>query len=133
MIGFSLFAFLAIPIQMLMIKNSRGQRGLMFIVYVMLKFFASGSYAIIYIYANELFPTSIRNTGIGICSMIARLGAIAGTLFNDRLVNSLVVIWIENNRFVFFSDSNLVTIAYFSIWCYFYTCSCICIDLSGDI
>ena len=58
----------------------------MFIVHVVLKFFASGSYAIIYIYANELFPTHGRNTGIGICSMVARLGAIAGTLFNDLLV-----------------------------------------------
>lgn len=37
-----------------------------------LKFFAAGSYAIIYIYANELFPTGIRNTGMGICSMVAR-------------------------------------------------------------
>jgi hypothetical protein len=39
---------------------------------VSLKFFAAGSYAIIYIYANELFPTGIRNTGMGICSMVAR-------------------------------------------------------------
>ncbi len=61
----------------------------MFIVNVILKFFASGSYAIIYIYANELFPTQIRNTGIGICSMIARLGAIVGTLSNDFLVNHM--------------------------------------------
>jgi len=39
---------------------------------VSLKFFAAGSYTIIYIYANELFPTGIRNTGMGICSMVAR-------------------------------------------------------------
>jgi hypothetical protein len=43
-----------------------------FVMNVLLKFFASGSYNIIYIYANELFPTRIRNTGMGICSMIAR-------------------------------------------------------------
>ncbi len=71
---------------------------------VLLKFFASGSYNIIYIYANELFPTRIRNTGMGICSMIARneflsfnsyvlllflligIGAIVGTTSNDMLV-----------------------------------------------
>ena len=58
----------------------------MFMVNLALKFFASGSYTVIYIYANELFPTQVRNTGIGICSMVARLGAIAGTLSNDLLV-----------------------------------------------
>jgi MFS family permease len=59
-------------------------------VNVILKFFASGSYAIIYIYANELFPTQVRNTGIGICSMVARIGAIIGTLSNDFLVKDLI-------------------------------------------
>ena len=62
------------------------QRVVMFIIHVALKFFASGSYAIIYIYANELFPTQARNTGMGICSMVARVGAIIGTLSNDLLV-----------------------------------------------
>jgi MFS family permease len=69
-----------------MIKNSQGQYTLMFIINVALKFLASGSYAIIYIYANELFPTQCRNTGMGICSMVARFGAIIGTLSNDLLV-----------------------------------------------
>lgn len=54
-----------------------------------LKFFASASYAIIYIYANELFPTNVRNTGMGICSMVARIGAIIGTFCNDYLVSVL--------------------------------------------
>lgn len=62
---------------------------MMFIVNVMLKFFATGSYAVIYMYANELFPTQTRNTCIGICSMVARIGAIIGTLSNDHLVNDL--------------------------------------------
>lgn len=52
-----------------------------------LKFLASASYAIIYIYANELFPTNVRNTGMGMCSMIARIGAIIGTFCNDYLVS----------------------------------------------
>ena len=76
---------------------------IIFIMNVLLKFFAAGSYAIIYIYANELFPTGIRNTGMGICSMVARkkfilkisfyilkifigIGAIVGTTSNDMLV-----------------------------------------------
>ena len=64
------------------------QRMLMNIINGLLKFLASASYAIIYIYANELFPTRVRNTGMGICSMIARIGAIIGTVCNDALVNS---------------------------------------------
>ena len=39
------------------------------------KFCASMSYAIIYLFSSELFPTSIRNTGMGCCSMVARVGS----------------------------------------------------------
>jgi MFS family permease len=59
----------------------------MFIINIALKFLASGSYVIIYIYANEIFPTHGRNTGMGVCSMVARVGAIIGTFSNDHLVN----------------------------------------------
>ncbi|XP_044739679.1 organic cation transporter protein [Chrysoperla carnea] len=41
------------------------------------KFFIAGSFAIIYNYSAELFPTVLRNTGLGIGSMCARL---SGTL-----------------------------------------------------
>lgn len=64
-----------------------GQVILMNIINGLLKFLASASYAIIYIYANELFPTNVRNTGMGICSMVARIGAIIGTFCNDYLVS----------------------------------------------
>jgi MFS transporter, OCT family, solute carrier family 22 (organic cation transporter), member 16 len=37
------------------------------------KFFIAGSFAIIYNYTAELFPTVIRNTALGIGSMCARL------------------------------------------------------------
>ena len=60
----------------------------MLIVNISLKFFASGSYVIIYIYANETFPTQGRNTGMGACSAISRIGAIIGTFSNDHLVSS---------------------------------------------
>lgn len=68
------------------------QKVLMFTVNIALKFFSSGSYVIIYIYANETFPTQGRNTGMGVCSMIARLGAIIGTFSNDHLVNVLLLV-----------------------------------------
>ncbi|UJR34158.1 hypothetical protein I4U23_021566 [Adineta vaga] len=76
---------LVIPIQTFLPKDSQNQYILMFMVNIALKFLASGSYVIIYIYANETFPTQGRNTGMGVCSMIARLGAIIGTFSNDHL------------------------------------------------
>ncbi|UJR32678.1 hypothetical protein I4U23_020138 [Adineta vaga] len=88
---FAIIALLTIPVQNFMFKNSQKQKIIIFIMNVLLKFFAAGSYAIIYIYANELFPTGIRNTGMGICSMVARIGAIVGTTSNDMLTR----LWIN--------------------------------------
>ncbi|CAF4570874.1 unnamed protein product, partial [Rotaria sp. Silwood2] len=88
---FAIIALVIIPIQNSALKNNQRQTLLTFILNVLLKFFASGSYNIIYIYANELFPTRIRNTGMGICSMVARIGAIVGTTSNDMLTR----VWIN--------------------------------------
>ncbi|XP_040573548.1 organic cation transporter protein [Lepeophtheirus salmonis] len=40
------------------------------------KFGGSACFAIIYVYSAELFPTNIRNTAIGSCSCVARLGGV---------------------------------------------------------
>ena len=112
---FGLVAISVLPVQKFMTKDSDGkfnlaikdltsrilfaaQIVLMNVINGSLKFLASASYAIIYIYANELFPTNVRNTGMGICSMVARIGAIIGTYCNDSLVGFcfLVEIVIDN-------------------------------------
>ena len=41
------------------------------------KFGASASFGIVYLYTAELYPTQIRSTAIGMCSMMARIGGFA--------------------------------------------------------
>ena len=41
------------------------------------KFSASSTFCSVYIFTAELYPTSIRNTALGIHSLSARIGAIA--------------------------------------------------------
>ncbi|XP_068680207.1 solute carrier family 22 member 15-like [Montipora foliosa] len=40
------------------------------------RFMASGSFSNIYLYSSELFPTTLRDQGIGVCSTSARVGSI---------------------------------------------------------
>lgn len=44
------------------------------------KFCVSASYAILRLYSNEIFPTSIRSSCMGACSMVSRLGVIIAPL-----------------------------------------------------
>ncbi|XP_075172848.1 solute carrier family 22 member 13-like [Anomaloglossus baeobatrachus] len=44
------------------------------------KFATASSYSVCYIYAAELFPTIIRQNGVGLCSMSARIGGIIAPL-----------------------------------------------------
>ncbi len=47
----------------------------------------TGTYATIYTFMPELFPTVIRNTAMGVCSMIARVGAISASYIAMWLVS----------------------------------------------
>lgn len=43
----------------------------------------AASFAIIYIYSAEIYPTTLRSTGIGISSMCGRLGGIIAPIISD--------------------------------------------------
>jgi putative MFS transporter len=47
---------------------------------VLLSFFMNGTYAGVYAYTPEVFPTDVRTTGVGMASSIGRLGAIAAPI-----------------------------------------------------
>lgn len=49
---------------------------------------ASAAFAVIYIYSSELFPTVVRNGGMGVSSMSARVGSMASPYIAD-----LVSLW----------------------------------------
>ncbi|CAF0791707.1 unnamed protein product [Adineta steineri] len=88
---FGLIALLTLPVQAFLSENKSMQRSVMLIINISLKFLASASFAIIYLYTTELFPTNVRTTALGYCSMIGRLGAILGTFSNDYLAR----VWIN--------------------------------------
>ncbi len=41
------------------------------------KFGAAAAFAIVFLYAGELYPTEIRSSAVGLCSTLARIGGIA--------------------------------------------------------
>lgn len=62
------------------LKDNPELIGLQVFVSLIGKFMASASFAIVYVYTAELYPTIIRNTAIGSCSCIARVGGIVSLL-----------------------------------------------------
>lgn len=46
------------------------------------KFGITASFAVIYVYTAEIFPTVLRQTGIGVSSMFARLGGVLAPIIN---------------------------------------------------
>jgi putative MFS transporter len=45
-----------------------------------LSFFMTGAFAVIYTYTPELYPTSIRSTGMGVASSVGRIGGLAAPI-----------------------------------------------------
>ena len=54
------------------------------------KFFASACFAIVYVYTAELYPTAIRNTAIGSCSSVARIGGVVALFLTNSGLDSNV-------------------------------------------
>ncbi len=50
------------------------------------KFFVTSAFDITYVYAAELYPTVLRSTGMGMSSVMARVGSILAPVVGRELV-----------------------------------------------
>jgi len=58
------------------------------VVFAMLgKAFISFAYSVVYVYASEIFPTEIRNVGVGTAAMCGRVSSMAASYVGGPLVN----------------------------------------------
>ena len=57
------------------------------------KFAITCSFAIIYVYAAEMFPTVVRNVGIGSSSMFARVGSMLAPFIGRELVGNYILVY----------------------------------------
>lgn len=59
------------------------------------KFAVTTAFAIVYAYSAELYPTVLRNTAVGACSMASRIGSIIAPYFiylsKDALISVCLV------------------------------------------
>ena len=44
-----------------------------------------------YVYTSEIYPTEVRNVGLGTCSMVARIAALAGPYVGGLFVRIFLV------------------------------------------
>ena len=51
------------------------------------KMFISAAYSIVYVFASEIFPTEIRNIGMGTGNMCSRISSMAAAYVGGPLVS----------------------------------------------
>ncbi len=63
------------------------------LLYAVGKCGGTASYAIIYLYTVELFPTPVRSATLGVASMLSRIGAILSPFvaYLVRVLNCLII------------------------------------------
>jgi len=83
--GYMLFAGLVLTLTIFVPKS---QKTLLISLSMLGKLAITSSYGVCYIFTSELFPTVVRNIGLGVCSMCARVGGIL-----CPYINMLADVW----------------------------------------
>ena len=65
------------------------------------KFSIAASYAILRLYSNEVFPTSIRNSCMGLSSTMSRIGVIIAPIITTLVIKSIIYFYF-NYKFYYF-------------------------------
>jgi putative MFS transporter len=73
----------------------------------LLSFFNLGAWGVVYTYAPELYPTSIRATGAGVAAAVGRVGGIVGPYLTPLLVTAVAT----NGTFAVFMVLLVITAA----------------------
>lgn len=70
---------------------------MMFLLSLVGKVGSSAAFATIFLYSAELFPTVIRNTGLGVANFCARTGGMIAPYIPDLVFLSIYVFFSFNN------------------------------------
>lgn len=68
---------------LLMGNTDPGMGSLQICLFLLGKVCAACGFGVVYVYSTELFPTVIRNQAVGLCSLSARIGAVAAILLKN--------------------------------------------------
>lgn len=70
------------------------------------KFGAAAAFAVVYVYASEIFPTEYRGVGVGACSMFARVGGMLAPLVVELVshlhVGAGIIMYVQKDYNVFY-------------------------------
>ncbi|HZX03085.1 MFS transporter [Kribbella sp.] len=82
------FYLTAGSVSALLMANA-GSNGQLLVYGILLSFFMNGTYAGLYAYTPEVYPTAIRATGMGTASAVGRLGGISAPILIGVLITSI--------------------------------------------
>ncbi|XP_071941364.1 organic cation transporter protein-like [Antedon mediterranea] len=83
--GLACFVNIWIPLELIAVRTTIAMIG---------KFFITAAFMVVYVYTAELFPTSIRTTGLGFCSFWSRVAAVLApqVIFLEKVWKALPLV-----------------------------------------